>query len=575
MMHMNSGKGSSAKSRGQHLGNGIAYILDPAKTENGFLVGGNHIIPDAEYAVEQMLSTKQKMENQYGYAKTKGRQGYHFVISFAEKDTVTPQMAMEITDKFIKSYIPDYEAVYAVHNNTKHTHAHIIFNSVNMVTGYKYHYKKKDWDRDILPVVNKLCKEYGLSELKLENIDGRKKKEKTESEAIEKSVTEKAEDSKKQKKKTITELIKEDVEECLNLAKSKQEFDRLMMKRGYTVKRKGVHGQELKNVSVCPPKTGEKEPRPHRLKGEQKERFDKLPEKAPKQKKQEKKPDKPEENKEKILPAAIAAHIFKEVKKEKEKDTDRIDEDFKENSNQENYQEAYQQEFDNRREEDTGQEKSPEWEKEPDFKQKSERIFHYRIKIQQTKVTVDLSGRYLLQEFQRRKSRYYQEYANFDLTRRKIKYLQVNSIKTMEDLQERKEALYKAAEKLENRKKALWNQREPYKKLFAYYKQLEELRIPVQLYREGDTTFSGEYEQMRAILEKIRQSGMTVEELKGLYEQMRGKLSEIGKLEQALKKEITLCDKIEKDSIQHNKRSRQMERENQRKQEKRKNKKVR
>ena len=34
----------------------------------------------------------------------------------------------------------EYEAVVAVHTDRNHLHAHIIINSVNMVTGYKFQY---------------------------------------------------------------------------------------------------------------------------------------------------------------------------------------------------------------------------------------------------------------------------------------------------------------------------------------------------------------------------------------------------------------------------------------------------
>ena len=39
----------------------------------------------------------------------------------------------------------------------------MVFNSVNMVTGRKYDYKKGDWKDIIQPITNRLCEEYGLS----------------------------------------------------------------------------------------------------------------------------------------------------------------------------------------------------------------------------------------------------------------------------------------------------------------------------------------------------------------------------------------------------------------------------
>lgn len=43
-----------------------------------------------------------------------------------------------------------------------HLHAHIIINSVNMVTGYKFQCRDGDWKYKFQPITNKLCEEYGL-----------------------------------------------------------------------------------------------------------------------------------------------------------------------------------------------------------------------------------------------------------------------------------------------------------------------------------------------------------------------------------------------------------------------------
>lgn len=56
-----------------------------------------------------------------------------------------------------------YEAVFVVHDNTAHVHSHIVFNSVSFVDGKKYRYEKGDWAKYIQPITNRLCQEYGLS----------------------------------------------------------------------------------------------------------------------------------------------------------------------------------------------------------------------------------------------------------------------------------------------------------------------------------------------------------------------------------------------------------------------------
>lgn len=69
------------------------------------------------------------------FGKIDKRQAYHFIISF-EEDNIDDDTAFKITERFAKEYIgDDYEVIFSVHNNTKHKHGHIIFNSVNIKNG--------------------------------------------------------------------------------------------------------------------------------------------------------------------------------------------------------------------------------------------------------------------------------------------------------------------------------------------------------------------------------------------------------------------------------------------------------
>lgn len=110
-----------------------------------------------EDVYRQMRQTKEI------FGKTGQRQGYHLIISFAEGE-VDAETAFEIIGRFAEEYLgKDYEALYAVHDNTEHIHGHIIFNSVSFRSGRKYRYEKGDWAQKIQPVTNRLCEEYGLS----------------------------------------------------------------------------------------------------------------------------------------------------------------------------------------------------------------------------------------------------------------------------------------------------------------------------------------------------------------------------------------------------------------------------
>lgn len=96
------------------------------------------------------------------FGKTGGRQGYHFVISLKPGEG-TPEIMYDIAMRFAKeAFAGEYEAVVAVHTDREHLHAHIVINSVNMVTGYKFQCRDGDWKYKFQPITNKLCEEYGL-----------------------------------------------------------------------------------------------------------------------------------------------------------------------------------------------------------------------------------------------------------------------------------------------------------------------------------------------------------------------------------------------------------------------------
>ena len=151
MMHM---KASSKARIDIHLEHSINYISQPKKLGKANLAGGINCLPEMAY--RQMKATKQM------FGKTGGRQGYHFVISLKPGEG-TPEIMYDIAMRFAEETLAgEYEAVVAVHTDREHLHAHIIINSVNMVTGYKFQCRDGDWKYKFQPITNKLCEEYGL-----------------------------------------------------------------------------------------------------------------------------------------------------------------------------------------------------------------------------------------------------------------------------------------------------------------------------------------------------------------------------------------------------------------------------
>ena len=159
----------------RHLKISIEYIFNPEKTD-----GGRYIFGDSGTTAEEVknsfLSTKDVFD------KNDGRQAYHFILTFGADEKVTEPLAQKIAEKFMEQYFPadDHDWTAAVHNDKKHMHVHIIFNSVNRNTGYKYRYENGDWEEQIQKIVDKLCSEYDLKTIMYEfDIDGREiKKEK-------------------------------------------------------------------------------------------------------------------------------------------------------------------------------------------------------------------------------------------------------------------------------------------------------------------------------------------------------------------------------------------------------------
>ena len=229
-------KDSGSSYHGQHLKISIDYVMNPEKTQEGRRVGAINCQP--ENAFEQMRATKRI------FMKEDKRQGYHFIISFKE-DEVDTDVAFEITEKFVKEYMGDrYEAVYVVHDNTDHIHSHIIMNSVSFVDGKKYRYEKGDWAKYIQPITNRLCKEYGLSVIDLEEERGNKKNSEHYKEWNEI----------RDGKFVWSDMIKRDIDACILQSNDYEGFKELLSDKGYTIKEDKyltVQPQGMKRFRRC------------------------------------------------------------------------------------------------------------------------------------------------------------------------------------------------------------------------------------------------------------------------------------------------------------------------------------
>lgn len=211
---------------GRHLKIALEYIMNPEKTQDGRLVGGMNCQPDT--AFEQMKATKRN------FGKIDKRQGYHLILSFKEGE-VDPDTAYEITQKFVKEYLgKSFEAVYCVHDNTDHVHSHIVFNSVSFIDGRKYRYEKGDWAKEIQPITNRLCEEYGLSTIEIEGDKDEKHEHYKEWNEY------------RDGKFVWSGMLARDIDSCILQSTNFDKFLSLLTEKGYEIK-------QGKHLAVKPP----------------------------------------------------------------------------------------------------------------------------------------------------------------------------------------------------------------------------------------------------------------------------------------------------------------------------------
>ena len=196
----------------------IDYITNPVKTDENLLT--DYVRCDPGHAAQQMMDTKRAL------GKTAGRQCYHIIQSF-KPDEITPELAHEIARQFATAHLPGYEAVIATHVDKAHIHSHIVFNSVNAVTGKMYHSTCENYYRQIRGVSDWLCKAHGLS-IVLENDE---KKAVSYAEWL------------RQKKcqPTFRSMLEADLRDAIEDANDLGHFFLLMEHRGYEIH----HGKRL------------------------------------------------------------------------------------------------------------------------------------------------------------------------------------------------------------------------------------------------------------------------------------------------------------------------------------------
>lgn len=136
------------------LAQAITYVVNGDKTEEQVLTAAQGC--SIRSACFEMQDAKIR------WNKTDGVQLYHIIQSFRSGE-ISPELALEIAQEFTREHLPGYQAVIGIHTDRDHIHAHIVFNSVNQLTGEKYHSNARSYYQQIRGISDRLCREHGLS----------------------------------------------------------------------------------------------------------------------------------------------------------------------------------------------------------------------------------------------------------------------------------------------------------------------------------------------------------------------------------------------------------------------------
>ena len=165
-----------------------------------------------DQAYQDMVATKKR------FHKTDKVQGFHLVQSFAEGE-VSPELAhligVELAERLLRG---QFEVVITTHLNTSHFHNHLVWNSVSMEDGHKYHSNEQSYYMEVRKISDELCRKYGLSVIQTNQ---------------EKGIHYAQWKAEKEGKPTWRTAIRSDIREAVKASYSWTQFVKEMETRGY------------------------------------------------------------------------------------------------------------------------------------------------------------------------------------------------------------------------------------------------------------------------------------------------------------------------------------------------------
>ena len=194
------------------LENALDYIANKDKT--GTLQSAFHCQLNTAFKDMQMVKRRWKKDGDNHV------QGYHVIFSFKPGE-VTPEKAHELGCELAARFLKDeYQSVVTTHVDKAHLHCHIVFNSVNLVTGKMFRDNFADYFDGIRKTADEICRENGLSTIKPKG----KSRSRSEYEADQRGDP------------TLRSLIRKDVDETIDRARDWNDFLQLLAKQGYAIK---------------------------------------------------------------------------------------------------------------------------------------------------------------------------------------------------------------------------------------------------------------------------------------------------------------------------------------------------
>ena len=193
----------------------VDYALDLDKTYSFCFETGLSCLCETAFA--------DMKENVRRWHKTGGVQGYHLVQSFAEGE-ITPELAhqigVELADQLLNGR---YQAIVTTHLNTSHIHNHIVWCSVALDNGRKYHSNARSYYTEVRARSDALCRQYGLSVIETpESERGKRQYAKWQAET--------------NGQPTWRTAIRMDIDEVVSMALTWRQFLALLEQKGYEIR---------------------------------------------------------------------------------------------------------------------------------------------------------------------------------------------------------------------------------------------------------------------------------------------------------------------------------------------------